>query len=396
MRETRVCKLLRNKLKKSGSTESIVAVICLAFLSLGAAPVSAQTGTQGKTAGEVFKNVTTTPLKGLTVDDFMGSMGVMAAALGYDCADCHIGAGTDKVDWVVDTGKKKMARKMTEMVAVINKTNFGGAPMVSCWTCHHGKDIPATTIALDHLYGPPNDEKDDVLAKDDSQPSAESILDKYIQALGGAQKLAGLKSYVATGTQEGYVEVKGGGQFQIFAQAPDKRTVRVTYPDAPDRGNQSRSYDGKAGWVTTPRALLGEYQTTGTEADGLKLDAELAFPGQIKQVLTNLRVAYPDQIDGKDVLVVQGRGPRNLLATLYFDKQTNLLVRVIRYGFTPIGRVPSQVDYSDYRDVDGIKFPFKYKFSWLDGRDNYELKDVKVNVPVEASRFGKPAMGSAQ
>jgi hypothetical protein len=344
----------------------------------------------------VFKNVTTSPLKGLTVDDFMGSMGVMAAALGFDCADCHTGAGTDKVVWEADTNRKRMARRMTEMVAVINKTNFGGAPLVSCWTCHHGKDVPATTIALDNLYGPPNEEKDDIISKDDSQPAATAILDKYIAALGGAQKLAGLKSFVATGTQGGYVQVKGGGQFEIFAKAPDQRTVRVTYKDAPDRGNQTRSFNGADGWITTPRALLGEYEVAGTELDGLHFDAELAFPGQIKQALTNLAVGFPDTIDGHDVEVVQGRGPRNLLVTLYFDKQSGLLVREIRFGRTPIGRVPSQVDYSDYRDVDGIKFPFKYKFSWLDGRDNYQITDVKINVPIEESRFGKPSMGSAQ
>jgi photosynthetic reaction center cytochrome c subunit len=356
----------------------------------------AATPAPGKTAGEVFKNVTSSPLKGLTVDDFMGSMGVMAAALGFDCADCHTGAGTDKVVWEADTNRKKMARRMTEMVATINKQNFGGAPLVSCWTCHHGKDIPATTIALDNLYGPPNDEKDDIIARDDSQPPAAQILDKYIQALGGQAKLDTLKSFIATGKQGGYVQVKGGGVFEVWAKYPDKRSVRVTYPESPDRGNQSRAFDGKAGWVTTPRALLGEYEVTGTERDGLHLDAELAFPGQIKQALTDLRVGYPDNIDGKDVEVVQGRGPNRLLTTLYFDKATGLLVREIRYGVTPIGRVPSQVDYSDYREVDGIKFPFQYKFQWLDGRDNYELTSVKVNAPIEDSKFGKPAMGSAK
>ncbi len=383
---------------KFWSSRLTLSVAAISVLGLGGLPLAAQSGPplKGQTAGEVFKNVTTTPLKGLTVDDFMGSMGVMAAALGFDCADCHVGAGTDKVDWVFDTNRKKMARRMTEMVAVINKQNFGGAPLVSCWTCHHGKDVPATTIALDNLYGPPNDEKDDIIAKDDSQPPATQILDKYIAALGGAEKLATVKSFIATGTQGGYVQVKGGGVFQIFAQAPDKRTVRVTYPDAPDRGNQTRSFNGTVGWTTTPRALLGEYQVTGSELDGLKFDAELAFPGQIKQVLTDLRVGFPDNVDGKDVVVVQGRGPRNLLVTLYFDKQTGLLVREIRFGRTPIGRVPSQVDYSDYRDVNGVKFPFEYKFQWLDGRDTYKLTDVKINTSIDASRFGKPAEGSAQ
>ncbi len=380
------------------STRLTLAVAGFSVVCLSGIPLLGQAGTpaKGQTAGEVFKNVTTSPLKGLTVDDFMGSMGVMAAALGFDCADCHTGAGTDKVVWEADTNRKKMARRMTEMVAVINKTNFGGAPLVSCWTCHHGKDVPATTIALDNLYGPPNEEKDDIITKDDTQPPATTILDKYIQALGGAQKLAGLKSFVATGTQGGYVQVKGGGQFEIFAKAPDMRTVRVTYKDAPDRGNQTRAFNGTDGWVTTPRALLGEYEVTGTELDGLHFDAELAFPGQIKQFLTNPVVGYPDVIDGKDVQVVQGRGPRNLLVTLYFDKNTGLLVREIRFGRTPIGRVPSQVDYSDYRAVDGVKFPFEYKFQWLDGRDTYKLTDVKVNVPIDNSRFGKPSMGSGQ
>jgi hypothetical protein len=136
------------------------------------------------------------------------------------------------------------------------------------------------------------------------------------------------------------VQVKGGGQFQIFAKAPDRRTVRITFKDAPERGNQTRAYDGKVGWVTTPRALLGEYEVTGTELDGQHLDAELAFPGQIAKVITNLRVGFPDTIDGKEVRIVQGRGPRNLLATLYFDEASGLLVRIVRFGRSPIGRVP--------------------------------------------------------
>src|SRR5262249_6867447 len=102
-----------------------------------------------QTAGEAFKNVSTSTLKGLTTDDFIGAMGVISAALGYDCADCHPGAGSDRVDWVFDTPKKKTARKMIEMVAAINKTNFAGAQMVTCFTCHHGHDLPVTTIALD-------------------------------------------------------------------------------------------------------------------------------------------------------------------------------------------------------------------------------------------------------
>jgi photosynthetic reaction center cytochrome c subunit len=348
------------------------------------------TPAKGQVAGEVFKNVTTSTLKGITVDDFMGSMGVMSAALGFDCADCHTGAGTDKVNWEADTARKRTARKMVEMVAVINRTNFGGAQMVTCYTCHHGKDRPPTTIALDTLYGPPNEEREDVVPAAPEQPSADPILNKYIQALGGAQKLAGLTSFVATGTAQGYEGLGGGGEVQIYAKAPDQRTTTIHFKDHPDRGDSLRAFNGRVGWIKTPRALLKEYEQTGSELDGTRLDAQLSFPGQIKQVLTNLHAGFPDSINGHDVEVVQGTGARGLLATLYFDKQSGLLVRLVRYSRSPIGRVPTQVDYSDYRDVGGIKFPFQYTFSWLDGKDAFKLSEVKTNVAIDAAKFEKP------
>ena len=116
----------------------------------------------GAIAGTFFKNVTTSTLKTLTVDDFIAAMGVMSGALGWDCADCHPGAGTDTVDWVFDTRVKRTARRMVEMVDAINKARFGGAQKVTCWTCDHGRDIPASSIMLDKLYEAPNDELDDL------------------------------------------------------------------------------------------------------------------------------------------------------------------------------------------------------------------------------------------
>jgi hypothetical protein len=129
---------------------------------------------------------------------------------------------------------------------------------------------------------------------------------------------------------------------------------------------------------------------TGSELDGQRLEAQLAFPGQIKQVLTNLRSGPADSINDHDVQTVQGEGPRGLLVTLYFDKESGLLRRLIRYGKSPVGRISTQVDYDDYRAVDGIKFPFSFIFSWLDGKDGFQLTEVKTNVPIDPSVFGRP------
>ena len=78
--------------------------------------------------------------------------------------------------------------------------------------------------------------------------------------------------------------------------------------------------------------------------------------------------------------VVQGTATRGLIVTLYFDRQTGLLLRELRYGASPIGRVPTQIDYADYRDVNGIKLPFRITYAWLDGRDSIVLNEIKTNV----------------
>ena len=367
------------------------AVLWNGFSSIDAAPAQGQAPavTTGKKAGEAFKNVTTTTLKELSVDDFLASMGVISAALGFDCADCHPGAGSDKANFVVDSiAEKRTARRMIEMVATINRTNFAGVQRVTCYTCHHGREVPVTTIALDNLYASPPREDDDVVPA--GPGSSDQILDKYMQALGGAQRLAGLTSFVATGSSIGYGEFGGDGDFTIYAKAPNQRTTFITFKDHPDRGDSVWAFDGRTGWIKTPRGLLSDYELIGEELDGERLEAQLAFPGQIKTALNNWRVGLRRTIEDKDYIVLQGSGPRGLLATLYFDQNTGLLRRMVRYGASPVGRVPTQIDYSDYRDVGGIKFPFEYRFSWLDGRWTAKIKDIKTNVAIDAAKFGRP------
>jgi hypothetical protein len=349
----------------------------------GAAPAGAKV-----TAGAYFKNVTTSTLKELTPDDFLSAMGVMADSLGLDCADCHPGAGSDKVDWVIDTPAKKTARKMVEMVAGINKSYFASTATVTCYTCHHAKERPITTVSLDNLYAAPTLDHEDMITADPAQPPAAQVLDKYIAALGGAQKLATLTSFVATGESLGYEGLGGNAGFAIYAKAPDQRSTVISYKQT-DRPSSIWSYDGKEAWVTTPRGLLGEFQLEGGNLQGARVEAQLAFPGQIKTLFTNWRTGSMESIGDTDYLVVQGsRG--GLVITLYIDPKTYLLKRMLRYTASPIGKVPTQTEYADYRDVGGIKFPFEYTFLWLDGRYTAKISDVKVNVAIDPKKFAKP------
>jgi hypothetical protein len=245
---------------------------------------------------------------------------------------------------------------------------------------------------IDTVYGEPVLDADEIVRESaPAGPSAGQILDRYLSALGGVDRLAGLTSVVATGTSEGFRGFGGGGTVQIFAKAPDQRATIIKFDPGIGRQDAIRTFDGKGGWVSAPLAVVPQYALGGSELDGARFDAQLAFPAQIKTALTGLRVGLPDSIDGREVDVVQGNGSRDLVATLYFDKQSGLLVRVVRFGSSPIGRAPTQVDFADYRDVPGtgIKMPYRWTFGWLNGRDTIELRDVKVNVPVDPGIFSR-------
>jgi len=374
----------------------IAAALAIALAALGTGRRTLAKGGQAAAPArplmveDVFKNVQA--LKGIGVDDFLLTMGIRSAAVGADGVGCHPSAGTDHVDWALDTPRKRTARRMVQMVTAINRDNFNGRQVVTCWTCHRGRDRPVTTMTMDVVYGPPSEEPDDVLTPAQGVPSVDQILNRYLEALGGAENVARVTSFVATGKSVGYRGFGGGGFVEVSAQAPDKRATHINFPEYPDRGVSVRTYDGRTGWIATPLAVVPKYELAGSERDGARLDAMLSFPTGITHALTNLRVGAPSMVGDEDVTVLQGNGPNGTLATLYFDDRSGLLLRMVRHGRSPIGRVPTQVDYRDYREVGGIKFPFRWTFAWLDGRDDFEFSDVKLNVAIDAARFGEPKL----
>lgn len=333
-----------------------------------------------------FKNIQV--LKGIPVDEFMGTMGLFSAALSVCCGDCHTGAGTSNPKWEADPPRKVVARRMIQMVNTINRDNFNGRQVVTCWTCHRGAESPAVTPPLDTIYSTPNFVPTDILpiaAANTGAPPLDQIFEKYIQALGGAQRLAALTSFTAKGTSHLFGEVNADPT-EIYAKAPNQLATIVHQRE----GDLARTYDGRNGWVMLPLTVVQEYPLTASMLEGAKLDSQLAFPGGLRQMFTSWRVTYPTTLNGRDVNVIQGTGASGLVATFYFDKQTGLLTRMVRYAGSAVGRVPTQIDYSDYRAVAGVMMPFKWTYAWVSGQEEYTISDVQPNVAVDAGKFAKP------
>jgi photosynthetic reaction center cytochrome c subunit len=376
---------LRSKPIIVGMT-ALVLVFSLGAMLAGRQAGQAAQAPRPQMAEEVFKNVQI--LKGIPVDEFMDTMGMFAAALALNCIDCHTPDSVGSWEnFAKETPLKQRSRQMLQMVTAINRDHFKGVRAVTCYTCHRADTQPKPVPNLAAQYAEHVEDANEVRINPiPGGPTADQIFDKYLQALGGAQRVATLTSYTGKGTFIGFETEQSKVPVDVYAKAPNQRTMVVHT----QLGDSVRVFDGRAGWIASPDRPVGLLPLTGGNLEGAKLDAILGFPTQIKQSFSQWRVTATG-IDDREVRVVQGTNPRQPPVNFYFDAETGLLVRVLRFSDTAVGRIPIQIDYSDYREVSGIKFPYKWIVTWTNGQATTELTEVRVNAQIEASRFNRPA-----
>lgn len=331
-----------------------------------------------KKAEEQFKNIQV--LKGIPADQIFPTMQFIAASLGVECDFCHVQGAFEKDD----KRQKDTARKMMEMMFAINKDNFDGHREVTCYSCHRGSTDPVAIPAVmteEPKEGPGGPKKIEE-AKETNGPSGQQLLDKYIQAIGGASAVDKVTSRVMKG------EIDFGGKsfpIDIYSKDPD---MRISFTHMPD-GDSVTAFNGTEGWLGTPGRPLREMH--GSDLDGASIDADLHLATHLKQMFTGMRARGTEKVGDHDAYVVTGRREGKPPVILYFDQQSGLLVRLLRFGETALGRMPTQIDYSDYRDVGGVKIPYRWTLARPGGRFTIQLSDVKENVAVDDAKFVKPA-----
>ena len=326
-----------------------------------------------KPAEEVFKNIKV--LKGIPSDQLIPSMQFITAALGVQCQFCHVDGHFDQDD----KPPKEAARHMMTMMFAINKDNFRGHREVTCNTCHRGSVHPMAVPEISEASLTMPRSEAPQAAKG---PSPDQILAKYIAALGGPDAIDKVSSRVQTGTA-----TFGGHDtpIEIYAKAPGKRVSIIKTGKA----ESITAYDGTTGWMSYTGRPVREMNSSDLEAS--KMDADLHFATDVKSEFSDWRVLPAERVGDHEAQVIRGRMDDKPPLKLYFDEQSGLLVRLVRYAETPLGNNPTQIDYSDYRDVDGVKVPFKWTVSRPGNSFTIQVAKTEQNVPVDDAKFARPS-----
>jgi photosynthetic reaction center cytochrome c subunit len=356
----------------------IIALAVVGGVMLGGARAQSGPPAAGpKKAEEQFKNIQV--LKGIPADQLVPGMQFITASLGAECQFCHVEGAFEKDD----KKQKVTARKMMAMMFAINKDSFEGHREVTCYSCHRGNTIPVGT--------PPVMEEQPKMVMAEAKivegtgpaagPTPDQLIDKYLQAVGGAAAIDKITSRAMKGA------ITFGDRnipIDIYAKDPDKR---ISFTHTPD-GDSVTAFDGHEGWLGNPGRPVREMH--GSELDAAAMDADLHFATHLKGMFSEVQVRGAEKVNEHDAYLVVGEREGKTPLRLYFDEKSGLLVRLVRYGDTPFGLMPTQIDYADYREAGGVKVPYRWTLARPSGRFTIQVSELKQNVAVDDAKFTKP------
>jgi photosynthetic reaction center cytochrome c subunit len=376
---------LYRKQGKTAEAEALTATIKTAINEASPPGSTVQTASAGgskKRAEDVFKNIEV--LKGAPAAQLIPAMEFISSSLGVECNFCHVDEHFEKDD----KKPKRTARSMMRMMFALNKNNFEGQRDVTCYSCHRGARDPISTPAVDWELPRASNAADPESPKLPTHlPTISQLLENYVNALGGASSIRAITGRIEKGT----ATFQGGRpvSVEIFTETPEKQAIVRHLSD----GDSSTVFDGESGWFTLPGNAARDIQ--GADLEAARMDADLQFPLHIRQYYRELRIEYPEIIAGRLAYVLYGIHEDQPAAKLYFDEQSGLLLRVVRYAESPLGLNPTEIDYADYREVDHLKIPFRVTLSQPGSMTIFQIENVQQNVPIDNAKFSKPVSNSA-
>ena len=334
---------------------------------------------QEKAAQPKFKNLQV--LKDVPSDQMIPAMQFISASLGVECEFCHVRDAYDKDD----KQSKKTARRMIQMMFALNANQFDGERAVTCYTCHRGSAKPVSIPMVDSTAPYVSEAR---LATDPAAtgrtdlPSADDVIEKYMQAVGGSAAVANVSSRVESGTVTFGLGV--GFPIEILTKSPSRQAMIVHL----SAGDSSTVFDGQNGWFRPPAGPVRDMPQA--DIAGAKLDADLQFPINVKKTFQQLKVIRTEKVGEHEAILLFATNSSGPPLELYFDRQTGLLLRQLRFGSSPLGLNPTQIDYGDYKTFDGLQVPLHLVITRPNRTLDIHLLQVTQNARIDDVKFARP------
>jgi len=208
--------------------------------------------------------------------------------------------------------------------------------------------------------------------------TAEKVIDRYLEARGGVEKIAAISNAVISGSMS-----MGGMALSMVnrVMAPNKSAKEMTMND---QVMVNRVFDGEKG-VTTQMGQTVPFSPE--EVAATKIDGHLIPETVYSEEGVTLSLDGVEDVEGKPAYVIEVTLPGGQVSKRAYDVTTGLLVKTSRAMNTPQGEMTQVMTYSDYREVSGVQFPYLTKMSMGPQKVDIKVDEVKVNTEMDPSIF---------
>jgi hypothetical protein len=227
-----------------------------------------------------------------------------------------------------------------------------------------------------------------------SAQTADEVIEKYLAALGGRAALAKLTSRSMVGTMA--LSTPGGevpGTIEILNQQPNKvRTLMKLDLSSLGAGQLvvDQRFDGTSGYALD--SMRGNRDITGNQLENMK---NAVFPNPLmnyKERGTTVELGQKEKVNGRDAYVLIVKPKSGSIARQFLDAESYLPVRLmLKLDLPEVGEVEQTSDFSDYREVDGVKIPFRVQVTSPIQSFTISVTKVEQNLKIDDTLFSKPA-----
>jgi outer membrane lipoprotein-sorting protein len=216
-------------------------------------------------------------------------------------------------------------------------------------------------------------------------PKAEEILDKFVEATGGKAAYEKIHNEKVTGTFE-FVGKGVKGAMTNYRAEPNKMYMRI---DLENIGAIEDGTDGETAWTLS--VVQGPHIKQGEERAVSLREATLRAPLEWRKLYKNAETAAVEDVNGQACYKLVLTPNEGKPETQYYDKKSNLLVKMSVTVVSQMGEIPTETTVSDYKEQDGLLSPRKSHHTVLGQEFEITINQIEYNTEMPKDLFDLPA-----
>ena len=225
----------------------------------------------------------------------------------------------------------------------------------------------------------------------DDIKSADEVIKRYVDAIGGREKLDSVKTMRLSG------KAMIGGQMEAPITMELKRPNKIRMEFSLQGMTGTQAYDGKGGWFIMPFAGKFEPEQMPPDmAKQLKDQADMDGPlVDYKKKGHSVELVGTDEVEGTEAYKLKVTKEDGSVEYHFIEAEHFIPLQVKGEREVMGTKIDYKVNFGDYKEVDGLLIAHTIAQTGGEGSNTMTIEKVEINAKIPDDRFDMPKKGGS-